>query len=210
MRWTGFAFLSLVSACAVFDRAPAEAPPPAPAPTATAPAPAESAPAPPAATTRKPVVPSPSMHKPTTAPVPAGTTPKAASAAKAPPAKASSAAPAAPVAKKEPSAPAAKPDATPHLDLAALENRLRASNAIGTFTKLALKNEVDDLTGKFRSFHDGRSNAKLQELRPPYELLMMKVLSLLQDDDPALANEIARSREALWAILSDKSKFTQI
>lgn len=142
------------------------------------------------------------------APAPSETSPsKTAPAAKAPPAKGS---PTAPVAKKEPVPPAAKPDATPHLDLAALEKRLRASNAIGTFTKLALKNEVDDLTGKFREYHDGRSNAKLQELRPPYELLMMKVLSLLQDDDPALANEIARSREALWGILSDKTKFTQI
>jgi len=206
VRWSGFALLSLVSACAVFNRTPAEAP--APAPAAMAPAPAEPTATPPVTTTPAPVVPSPSVHKP--APVPAGTTPKAASAAKAPPAKASSAAPAAPVAKREPAPPAAKPDATPHLDIAALEKRLRASNAIGTFTKLALKNEVDDLTGKFREYHDGRSNAKLQELRQPYELLMMKVLSLLQDDDPALANEIARSREALWGILSDKTKFTQI
>lgn len=136
------------------------------------------------------------------------TTPyKDAPASKSPSAKASSADP---IAKKEAVPPASKPDATPSLDLKTLEQRLRATNAIGTFTKLALKNEVDDLTGKFREYHEGRSNAKLQQLRPSYELLMMKVLSLLQNDDPALANEIARSREVIWGILSDKNKFTQI
>ncbi|MGZ5582526.1 MAG: hypothetical protein ACXWF2_05390 [Usitatibacter sp.] len=124
----------------------------------------------------------------------------------------SSAAPAAAAAaaKKEPAPPAAKPDAAPHLDLKALEQKLRATDAIDTFTKIALKNQVDDLTGKFRAFHEGRSNEKLQDLRPAYELLMMKVLSLLQNDDPALANDIARSREVIWGILSDKTKFTQI
>jgi hypothetical protein len=201
VRWSGFVFLSLVSACAVFDRTPADAPASAAAaPAANAPAPTKSTAAPPAATVPTPAVASPTAPKVTAVPVPAGTTPpKTASATKAPPVKISTPAPA-----------AAKTDAAPHLDLAALEQRLRASNAIGTFTKIALKNEVDDLTGKFREYHDGRSRSTLQELRQPYELLMMKVLSLLQNDDPALANEIARSREAIWGILSDKTKFTQI
>jgi hypothetical protein len=96
------------------------------------------------------------------------------------------------------------------LDLTALEARLRETKAIGTFTKLAIKNEVDDLLDKFRAYYEGRQRTTLAELRQPYEMLIMKVLSLLQDGDPSLARSIADSREALWAILSDKSKFTKI
>lgn len=36
---------------------------------------------------------------------------------------------------------------------------------------------------------------------------MMKVLGLLQDNDPALAQTIAYSRQALWGILSDPKEF---
>jgi hypothetical protein len=39
---------------------------------------------------------------------------------------------------------------------------------------------------------------------------MMKVLSLLQDGDPPLAADIVASREAIWNILKDPVKFTQI
>jgi len=31
----------------------------------------------------------------------------------------------------------------------------------------------------------------------------MKVLSLLQDRDPALAHDVSASREAIWAVLTD-------
>jgi hypothetical protein len=115
-----------------------------------------------------------------------------------------SAAPAAPI------APAAKAGAAPHLDLNGLEQRLKDTHAIGIFTKLALKNQVDDLLAKFRAYHDGRQPPTLTDLRPNYELLIMKVQSLIQKDDPALADDIARSHEVIWGVLADKSKFTLI
>ena len=98
----------------------------------------------------------------------------------------------------------------PPLDVAALKARLRDTNAIGIFTKLALKNQVDDLLAKFRTYHGGRQPPTLTDLRPNYELLIMKVQSLIQKDDPALADDVARSREAIWGVLADKSKFTLI
>ena len=116
----------------------------------------------------------------------------------------------APEAHATPAPVAAKADAAPHLDLKGLEQRLRATSAIGFFTKLSLKNQVDDLLGKFRAYHDGRQPPTLTDLRPNYELLMMKVLSLLQEDDPALADDVARSREGIWSVLADKNKFTLI
>jgi hypothetical protein len=93
------------------------------------------------------------------------------------------------------------------LDLAALEKRLRDTSAIGLFTKLALKNQVDDLLEQIRAFHEGRGGATLTKLRESYDLLVLKVVSLLQDKDPPLARDIFTSRETLWNLLADPVKF---
>jgi hypothetical protein len=96
------------------------------------------------------------------------------------------------------------------LDLDALTEALKATPAIGFFTKITLKNQVDDLLDDFRAFHAGKSALHATELRRSFELLMMKVLSLLQDKDPALAASIASSREALWELLVDPKKFATL
>jgi hypothetical protein len=127
-----------------------------------------------------------------------------------------------PAAKAPPPAPAsqatkkdnlplevAKPNAPP-LDLASLETRLKETKAIGVLTKIALKNQVDDLVDQFRAFYQGKLKTTLAELRRPYDLLVLKVVSLLQDSDPALASAIVASREAIWGILSDPAKFATI
>jgi type IV secretory pathway TrbL component len=97
----------------------------------------------------------------------------------------------------------------PALDLGALEQRLKETRAIGLFTKLSLKNQVDDLLNQFRAFHGRQGATSLAELRQRYDGLLLKVLSLLQDGDPALATAISSSREALWGILADPVKFRQ-
>ena len=96
--------------------------------------------------------------------------------------------------------------AAPALDLDALKARLRATKAIGVFTKLSLKNKVDDLMKRFTEHYQGKK-PPLAELRLSYDLLMMKVLSLLQDSDQTLASEVVSSREAIWALLADEKKF---
>jgi hypothetical protein len=129
------------------------------------------------------------------------------------------------------SAPAPKPDVTaapseqsaseaalvkdgssarPALDLTTLEKRLKETDAIGVFTKLTLKNQVDDLLERFREFYQGRLKVPLAELRQPYDLLLMKTIAVVQDGDPALAAAIASSREAIWEILADKDKFAAV
>src|SRR5262249_31032276 len=50
-------------------------------------------------------------------------------------------------------APAESPTLATTLDLGSLEKRLRETTAIGVFTKLSLKNQVDDLLDEFREFH---------------------------------------------------------
>ncbi len=116
-------------------------------------------------------------------------------------------APAAQPPKKEDRVAVAAKPATPPLDLKSLETRLRDTSAIGVMTKLALKNQVDDLLDQFREFYQGKLKTTLAELRQSYERLVLKVLALLQDADPPLANAVATSREAIWGILSDPAKF---
>jgi len=94
--------------------------------------------------------------------------------------------------------------------LTSLTQRLKSTPAIGVFTKLSLKNQVDDLLGQFRSVHQGHAKIPLPELRQRYDGLVLKVLALLQDGDPPLATAILSSREAIWGILSDPKKFAQI
>jgi hypothetical protein len=98
----------------------------------------------------------------------------------------------------------------PPLDVAALKARLRDTDAIGVLTKLALKNQVDDLLKQFRAYHLGGQKTSVDALRQPYDMLVLKVLALVQDSDPSLARTISGSREAIWGILADPEKFNSV
>ena len=98
----------------------------------------------------------------------------------------------------------------PSLDLASLEQRLRETHGIGLFTKLSLKNQVDDLLAEFRAYYQGTLKVPLAVLRQRYDLLLLKVLTLLQDGDPPLAATIRTSKEAIWGILADPKKFSSL
>jgi hypothetical protein len=102
------------------------------------------------------------------------------------------------------------PVAPPTLDLTSLTERLRGTKAIGIFTKITLKNQVDDLLGHFREHYRGKPTPTMAELRRSFDLLMMKVLSLLQNDDQTLASAVVSSREAIWGLLSDPDKFAAL
>lgn len=99
-----------------------------------------------------------------------------------------------------------EPEKVATLDLKTLEQRLKSTSAIGVMTKLSLKNQVDDLVGRFRSYHAGKRPPALPELKPSYDLLVMKVMTLLQDKDATLAKDINASRNAIWALLIDRDK----
>jgi len=96
------------------------------------------------------------------------------------------------------------------LDLEALKQQLRETKAIGIFTKLTLKNQVDDLLDQFRDLHKGKPKPTLSDLRRSFDLLMMKVLSLLQDKDQTLASLIVASRETIWGLLADAKRFAAL
>ena len=96
------------------------------------------------------------------------------------------------------------------LDLNGLKQELKDTKAIGIFSKLTLKNQMDDLLAALRKFHQGQGKLTLTDLRRSYELLVMKVLSLVQDDDKKLASDIVSSREAIWSILVDPKRFAAL
>ena len=114
-----------------------------------------------------------------------------------------------PATKAQP-APAPRATVAPPLDLEALKAQLRQTKAIGVMTKLSLKNQVDDLLDKFREHHAGKPTPTMTELRRSYDLLMMKVLSLLQDHDQKLASDIVSSRERIWGLLADPRAFAAL
>ena len=109
--------------------------------------------------------------------------------------------------RKKEESPAVTRNPEPPLDVAGLTTRLRDTDAIGVFTKLALKNQVDDMLEQFRLHHDDGQKTGVASLRQPYNMLVLKVLSLVQDKDPSLARTISGSREAIWGILADPKKF---
>ena len=96
------------------------------------------------------------------------------------------------------------------LDVTDLKTRLRETNAIGVFTKLALKNQMDDLLDRFRAVYQNGQKSGVAALRRPFDALVAKVLTQLQAGDPSLARTIETSREAIWGILSDPEKFKSV
>ena len=70
---------------------------------------------------------------------------------------------------------------------------------------------MDDLLQQVRAQHQGGNGASgMKTLRQPYDMLVLKVLAVLQDGDPPLAQMISGSREAIWAILADPVKFNAL
>lgn len=142
---------------------------------------------------------------------PAGTKPAAHGAAAPLSATRPPAASSAPGGRPATQSAAATPSAArPALDLNGLKEQLKETKAIGVLTKLTLKNQVDDLLQQFHDFYQGKTRVTMAELRRSYDLLLMKVLSLLQDGDQKLASAIVASREAIWGLLSDPKKFATL
>jgi len=202
--------LTVLSTGCMHETKPQTQPPPVAATPETAKAP-QTAKATPA--TAKP--PSPTSQAPATTskakPAPATTAKTAPSSATKPqPAPPKQAAAATPPKQATPPAPPKQAAAAPTLDLDGLEARLKQTKAIGLMTKLSLRNKVDDLLAQFRQHHAGKPMPTVAELRRSYDLLMMKVLSLLQDHDQQLASDILSSRERIWGMLADPKSFAAL
>lgn len=113
-----------------------------------------------------------------------------------------------------PSAPpqAAPPEAPPPESAISLEDlgkQIKQTPALGTFTKLSLKNDLDDLVDGLRGYH-ARKEGNLDDLHRRYEALVLKLMTLLEDDEPELAFALGRSRERIWKRLVDPVEFAKL
>ena len=125
-----------------------------------------------------------------------------------PPPQASAPKPRTPTPQPEAPAPEAEPEPAA-ISLEELGARIKATPAIGTFSKLALKNDIDDLVDDLRGYHEKR-RGDLDDLHQRYETLVLKLLALLEDDEPELALALARSRDDIWSRLVNPVEFAKL
>jgi hypothetical protein len=105
--------------------------------------------------------------------------------------------------------PPAAPPAEPVISLDELGTRIKQTPAIGTFSKLSLKNDLDDLVDGLRGYH-ARKEGDLDDLHQRYEALVLKLMTLLEEDEPELALALGRSRERIWKRLLDPVEFAKL
>ncbi len=81
-----------------------------------------------------------------------------------------------------------------------LIERLKKTDALGVFTKLAIRSDALDLMDMVKVYNKHRASFSLKELRARFDGLVLKVLALL-DDDPKLSRDIYLARERIWKSL---------
>jgi len=81
---------------------------------------------------------------------------------------------------------------------------------MGSLTRLALRNQAEDLLQEFRTHYRSDRETRVTSLRQSYDMMVMKTLCLVQDDDPPLARTIFGSREAIWNVLADPEKIDSV
>ena len=95
------------------------------------------------------------------------------------------------------------------LELEALADRLRETEAIGILKKIAIKSKVNELAREFGFYHQGHRMANLKELRTRFEALRSNIVMALKSGDPALAKDVARSGQSLWLAFCDPVLFAK-
>jgi len=85
-------------------------------------------------------------------------------------------------------------------DMDVLIERLKKTDAIGMFSKLALRSDALDLMDMIKAYRKDMAKYSLKDLHARFNGLMLKVLALL-DDDPGLSRDISLARENIWKSL---------
>ena len=93
-----------------------------------------------------------------------------------------------------------------HFDPGTLAERLRQTSAIGFFTKLQLKGDIESLVKELENHYAGKSSSTLMQLDERFQLLFHKIVTLVQDKDPQLAKDLTSARQSLWEWVSDPNK----
>jgi hypothetical protein len=95
------------------------------------------------------------------------------------------------------------------VDLNFLENRLIKTKAVGALTKLRLGGEIKGLLAKFERYHAGNNDLDIDQLNEQFNLLYMKVVSLVQDKDVGLYRELCNSWTQIGHTLQNPDYFSK-
>jgi len=88
-----------------------------------------------------------------------------------------------------------------HVSYKELKERLKDTDAIGFFTKLAIRNDIVDLMGKIKQYRKkSMLKAKMKEIRASFDGLLLKIIALLEED-PNLSRDLYVGRESIWESL---------
>jgi hypothetical protein len=96
------------------------------------------------------------------------------------------------------------------LDLQMLSGALRDTKAVGTMTKIRLKSDINKVLKRLENWHAGKTKFTLDELEEQYNLLLMKIATLINDRDQVLHQQICNSWVGLWLDLKDPDSFRKI
>lgn len=95
---------------------------------------------------------------------------------------------------------AVKPEVA-EINMKVLTKRLKETDAIGLFTKLAIRNDVTDLMDEVKRYRKKSMLAtKMKEIRESFEGLLLKIVALLEED-PELSRDLYVGRESIWKSL---------
>lgn len=87
------------------------------------------------------------------------------------------------------------------VDFKLLKERLKNTDAIGFFTKLAIRNDIVDLMDKIKKYRKkSLLKIKMKEIRSSFDGLLLKIIALLRDD-PILSRDLYVGRESIWESL---------
>jgi len=95
----------------------------------------------------------------------------------------------------------------PVFDIDVLIERVKETDAVGVFTKLSLKNQIDDLLERAVEVTQAPAPEYVEQLRNEFEGLLLKTVTLLNNgEDYTLAEDIYLAREQLWkSIMENKA-----
>jgi hypothetical protein len=96
------------------------------------------------------------------------------------------------------------------LDLQMLSAALRDTKAVGAMTKIRLKSDINKVLKRLENWHAGKTKFTLDELEEQYNLLLMKIATLINDRDQVLHQQICNSWVGLWLDLKDPDSFRKI
>lgn len=102
------------------------------------------------------------------------------------------------------------PDPDDDFDLDSIISKVTSSKALGFFTKLSLKKDIDAFLDNVKNYHEGRSELTLDQLHERYDALVHNLITLIQEKDEDLLKSIDDGRDKLWALLSDEKKFATL